>query len=113
TQCTVPYQPAAEDLPADFPYEQYISSGQPMFRAVGCRACRQVGYSGRAGIYELLVTSNNIRHLAQERVGTWAMKQAAQDEGMVTLRQDGWTKVLHGRTTVDEVLRVTKGDLIK
>jgi general secretion pathway protein E len=112
-QCRQPYQPKREDLPSDFPFEELKQRGTPLYKETGCRACRQMGYTGRLGIYELLVTSDRIRQLCHDRAGTWAVKQAAQEEGMLTLRQDGWIKVLNGRTTVEEVLRVTKGDLIK
>ena len=108
--CRKPYQAAREDLPSDFPFDELRERGTPLYKAMGCR-CRQLGYLGRLGIYELLVTSNRIRQLTHDRVGTWSLKQAATEEGMLTLRQDGWIKVLNGRTSVDEVLRVTKGDL--
>jgi len=64
------------------------------------------------GLFELLVSSEEIRQLAHDRASTWAISRAAMDQGMRTLRQDGWRKVLDGRTTVDEVLRVTKADTI-
>ncbi len=105
--CKQPYQPADDELPADFPREAL--DGKPLYRAVGCRECRQVGYRGRVGLYELLVTTEEIRQLSHERVSSWAIQQAAVRHGMRTLRDDGWVKVLDGRTTVDEVLRVTKG----
>ena len=63
------------------------------------------------GIYELLLTTNKIRQLAHDRASTWAITQAAIDDGMITLRQDGWRKVFAGRTTIDEVAQVTKGDI--
>jgi len=106
--CKKPYQPTAEDLPADFPLNEM--SGCEMFLPVGCRACRQIGYSGRMGIYELMVTTNAVRQLAHDRESSWKIKQAAVSDGMVTLRRDGWKKVLAGQTTVDEVVRTTKGD---
>ncbi len=68
-----------------------------------------MGYRGRVGLYELLVTTQEIRQLSHDRVSSWTIQQAAVRQGMHTLREDGWTKVLAGRTTVDEVLRVTKG----
>jgi general secretion pathway protein E/type IV pilus assembly protein PilB len=105
--CRQPYQPADDELPADFPRDALGSA--PLYRAVGCRECRQVGYRGRVGLYELLVTTEEIRQLSHERVSSWAIQQAAVRRGMRTLRDDGWVKVLDGRTTVDEVLRVTKG----
>ena len=65
---------------------------------------------GRSGLFELLVTDDEVRRLAAERAPTNLVKRAAVDAGMRTLRDDGWLKVCHGQTTVDEVLRVTKSD---
>ena len=76
----------------------------------GCPACRQTGYRGRIGIYELLLGNDRIRALANERQPTHVVKQAAIEAGMKTLRLDGWDKVLQGITSLDEVLRVTKED---
>jgi general secretion pathway protein E/type IV pilus assembly protein PilB len=64
------------------------------------------------GIYELLVTNEEIRSLAHERVSTWEIKTAALRGGMRTLRVDAWDKAMMGQTSADEVLRVTKGDRI-
>jgi general secretion pathway protein E/type IV pilus assembly protein PilB len=65
------------------------------------------------GIFELLISSDRIRQLAHDRATAWEIRRAALEEGMTTLRQDGWRKVLTGRTTVEEVLRVTKGDRLE
>jgi general secretion pathway protein E/type IV pilus assembly protein PilB len=108
--CKEPYEPVLSELPKDFPIEQLQSQQMPLYQAKGCRACRGMGYSGRSGIYELLVTNEEIRQLATDRVSSWRVAQAAVNAGMRTLRQDGWRKVLLGESTVDEVLRVTKGD---
>jgi len=105
--CRQPYQPKREDLPKDFPYDELQVAG-PLYRAVGCRQCRQVGYYGRLGIFELLVTTEQIRKLAHDRASSWEIGNQAIKDGMRTLRQDGWRKVLAGRTTVDEVVRATK-----
>ncbi len=107
-QCKRAYQPQPEDLPSDFPINEL--DGRQLYLPVGCRACRQIGYTGRMGIYELMVTTNAVRQLAHDRESSWKIKQAAVREGMVTLRQDGWKKVLEGHTTIDEVARTTKGD---
>jgi general secretion pathway protein E/type IV pilus assembly protein PilB len=107
-ECKEAYTPDANDLPVDFPWD--MLDGRPMYRAKGCRACRGVGYTGRMGIYELMLTTEEIRELAHERVSSFAIKQAALKAGMRTLRDDAWAKAMHGSTTVDEVLRVTKGD---
>jgi len=109
-ECRQPYYPTREDVPSDFPLEQCLASGKPIYRARGCRHCRGTGYRGRVGIFELLVTDDQIRHLAGQRTPTNIVKQAAIKAGMRTLRNDGWVKVLHGQTSVEEVLRVTKAD---
>ncbi|MGN6544738.1 MAG: GspE/PulE family protein [Aureliella sp.] len=106
--CKEAYHPKKEDMPSDFPWEKL--DGQPLYRSVGCRTCRNVGYTGRFGIYELMVTNEEIRELAHERVSSWTIKQVALKHGMKTLRVDAWSKAIEGRTSVDEVLRVTKGD---
>ena len=108
THCREAYTPQKDDMPEDFPWE--ILDGRPLYRNVGCRECRDVGYRGRMGIYELLVTTDKVRELATERATTWAMKKAALDEGMQTLRYDAWQRALAGDTTLDEVMRVTKSD---
>ncbi|MCL4112963.1 UNVERIFIED_CONTAM: hypothetical protein GTU68_026256 [Idotea baltica] len=82
----------------------------PVYRAKGCRSCRGTGYSGRLGIYELLVTNEEIRRLASERKSSNEIKRAAVAAGMVTLREDGWKKVVRGLTSIEEVQRVTKSD---
>lgn len=106
--CKEAYTPAREDLPSDFPWEKL--DGQQLYRNLGCRTCRNVGYAGRMGIYELLVTNEEIKSLAHDRVSTWEIKSAALKAGMRTLRMDAWDKAIEGRTSIEEVLRVTKGD---
>ena len=109
--CKQSYEPTPEHIPDDFPTDLWKASGRTLFRPQGCRECRQLGYQGRLGLYELLITDNAVRQLAHDRAGAWAIKQAALKGGMQTLRQDGWTKVIAGSTTIEEVVRVTKGDL--
>jgi general secretion pathway protein E/type IV pilus assembly protein PilB len=106
--CRREVDPKSLDLPPDFPFEQLAD--RPLYEPVGCRECRQVGYRGRMGIYELMVTTDDIRQLAHDRASTWQLKTAALENGMATLRDDGWRKVAAGHTSVDEVLRITKGD---
>ena len=87
--------------------------GTPLYKHTGCRACRNLGYTRTAGHlrahWSPPTASGSFATTASAR---WALKQAATEEGMLTLRQDGWIKVLNGRTTLEEVLRVTKGDLV-
>ncbi len=106
--CRQAVDPKPENLPSDFPLEKL--TGQPIYKSVGCRECRNVGYRGRVGIYELLVTTNDLRQMAHDRASTWEIKKAAMAAGMKTLRDDGWLKVIQGVTSVEEVQRMTKGD---
>lgn len=82
-----------------------------LHKGEGCRSCRQSGFRGRTGIHELLVNNDVIRDLIVQRVNSGVIRLEALKGGMRTLRQDGWLKVLNGTTTVDEVGRVTAGDL--
>src|SRR5450432_2551064 len=79
-----------------------------VWHGVGCEQCRQQGYQGRKGIYELLVVSEAIRPLIMNRSSATAIAQRAMEAGMRTLRNDGWIKVKGGETTIEEVLRVTQ-----
>lgn len=109
-ECREPVVMDRDEIPHDFPWDDFERSGNPIYRAVGCRACRGVGYRGRAGIFELLLVNEEVRRLASERASTAEIQKAAARHGMRTLRQDGWRKVLEGVSTIDEVLRVTKFD---
>jgi general secretion pathway protein E/type IV pilus assembly protein PilB len=107
--CKVKHEVPAEDVPADFPKEGKTVS---LSKGGGCRACRQTGFRGRTGIYELMVTGESIREMCVQHVNAGVIRNQAIKEGMITLRQDGWRKVLKGITTIDEVARVTAGDII-
>ena len=100
--------PNPDDLPRDFPWETLTED--KLYRPKGCRECRGVGYAGRMGVYELLITTDEIRELAHERRSSWEVKQAALKSGMRTLRDDGWVKAIRGETSAEEVLRITKSD---
>jgi general secretion pathway protein E len=110
TKCREAYEPVREDLPDDFPWDDYISRGKPIYHNRGCRQCRESGFAGRQGIFELCETTDAVRQMAHDRASSWEIRKAALADGMRTLRQDAWEKVLEGITTVEEVLRVTKGD---
>ncbi|HRF02859.1 MAG TPA: ATPase, T2SS/T4P/T4SS family [Pirellulaceae bacterium] len=106
--CREAYRPDRDDLPRDFPWEKFADG--VLYRPRGCRECRNVGYRGRMGVYELLVNNEEIRELAHDRRSSWEIKQAALRAGMRTLRDDGWAKAMRGETSADEVLRITKSD---
>jgi type IV pilus assembly protein PilB len=77
-------------------------------KGVECKTCAGSGYSGRTGIFEVLLMSDTISRLVLERRPTSEIEEQAAKEGMITLVQDGFMKVLEGATTVEEVLRVAK-----
>jgi len=78
------------------------------FHGMGCENCRQQGYQGRKGIYELLIVTEALRPLIMNRAPATTIAQRAMEAGMRTLRTDGWTKVKAGETTIEEILRVTQ-----
>ena len=108
--CRQPVDFSTIDMPEDFPSALQLKTDATVYAAKGCRECRNTGYRGRTGIYELLVANDEIRRLANDRAPTNEIKKTAVASGMTTLRMDGWNKVLAGITTIDEVLRVTKSD---
>jgi general secretion pathway protein E/type IV pilus assembly protein PilB len=93
-------------LKIGFPEEDIETT--KFYKGVGCEECRQLGYQGRTGIYELLVVTDPIRSLVMNRAPSTEIAAKAIELGMRTLRQDGWKKVKDGITTIEEVLRVTQ-----
>jgi len=79
-----------------------------LHRGKGCKNCKQSGYWGRTGIFELLFVNERIKQLIAEKASTQVIREAAKKTiGMVSLREDGLRKVLKGITTLEEVDRVT------
>src|SRR5271154_3328838 len=89
-----------------FPENEIVTA--KFWHGAGCEECRQQGYQGRKGIYELLLVSEAIRPLIMNRSPATTIAQRAMEAGMRTLRTDGWNKVRAGETTIEEVLRVTQ-----
>lgn len=87
--------------------EEHIGKS-PVYHGVGCEECRGLGYQGRTGIHELLVLTEGIRNLILNRSAASTIAQLAVEQGMRSLRHDGWGKVLKGETTIEEVMRVTQ-----
>lgn len=107
-KCKEPFKPSADDLPKDFPNKDI----DQIFRPVGCRECQDTGYAGRLGIFELLPTTDEVREMCGERVSATKVRRYAMDSGMISLRQCGWMHVMNGMTSIEDVVRTTKGDLI-
>lgn len=84
--------------------------GAKIFRAVGCKACRMTGYTGRQALFELMTMSPAIREVLLRSGSSVEIKDTARREGMRMLVEDGWRVVCNGITTPSEVLRVSKDE---
>jgi type IV pilus assembly protein PilB len=87
-----------------FPFEP--GSPPRLYRARGCKKCNDIGYKGRMGIHEVMRMSENLERLAVENASADVLGRTAIQEGMLTLRDDGFTKVKMGMTSIEEILRV-------
>jgi len=85
--------------------------GGHIYKAGGCSACLTTGYSGRLGIYELLVMTEEMQALVMAKEDAGTIKRSALRRGMRTLRDDGALKILKGLTSIEEVLRVTQEEM--
>lgn len=103
-QCREAYKPDPGEIPPDF----VLPPGSEVFRGAGCRDCRGTGYRGRFGIYELLHITDELRQMIVTRQSAGEMQKVARGDGLKLMREDGFTKVLKGITTMEEVNRVTK-----
>jgi type IV pilus assembly protein PilB len=94
-------------LPDEAMTDLCLKPGEPVYKGKGCEKCNGSGYSGRQGLYEVMVITPEIRELILDRASTTEIRHLAMKQGMLTLRQDGLIKVAKGVTTVEEVLRET------
>jgi type IV pilus assembly protein PilB len=103
-----------EFVPSDEMHEfltlQGFANGKT-YKGKGCDRCRKTGYSGRLGIYELMVMDDGMRDIITRNPDVTNLRKLCRERGLVTLRQDGFEKVMKGLTTVDEILRVTENAL--
>jgi general secretion pathway protein E/type IV pilus assembly protein PilB len=102
--CREAYKPEKVDMPPDFDMQ-----GRTIYRARGCRECRNTGFKGRKGLFELMLLDDDIRELILQRSSSGKIKNLALQHGLITLREDGWIKVRNGVTTISEVVQATKG----
>jgi type II secretory ATPase GspE/PulE/Tfp pilus assembly ATPase PilB-like protein len=79
-----------------------------LYKGKGCEECGNSGYFGRVGIFEVLPVTEKISRLILERSASSGIEKQAREEGMITLKQDGYLKVVEGITTMEEVLRVAQ-----
>jgi type IV pilus assembly protein PilB len=103
-RCKEPYKPDPQFLEKiEFPTDDEEIT---FYRAVGCPACNNTGFKGRIGLYEVLRVSERIEKLVSRNAPHVEIAQAAREEGMKTLREDGFIKVKQGVTSLEEVMRV-------
>ncbi len=81
-----------------------------LYKGKGCKSCKNTGYKGRIGVFELLIVDDKIRELILSRTSSSIIKKEAEKVGMKTLRADGIDKIISGITTIDEVIRATQVD---
>ena len=105
-QCKRPLKPDNPALKSIAAVKELV--GATVYEAVGCEKCRRTGYLGRLGIFENLLVTDAIRPMIVARESANMIKQKGLQQGMQTLRDDGWVKVRNGTTTIEEVLRVTE-----
>jgi type II secretory ATPase GspE/PulE/Tfp pilus assembly ATPase PilB-like protein len=104
--CRVPYTERTEVLTSlRFPHDP--GDVPQLFKANGCPACSGTGYRGRVALHEVMTVSEEMEQLVVTHATGTDMRQLALAEGMVSLRDDGWSKVALGLTTIEEVLRVS------
>jgi type IV pilus assembly protein PilB len=105
--CKEPYTPRRDLLLAfGFNPDAPENRDQVFYHGAGCEKCRQTGYRGRIGVFELMTMNQEIAELIVKRASAGQIKEAALAAGMVTLQRDGFRKVLNGITTVEELSRI-------
>jgi type II secretory ATPase GspE/PulE/Tfp pilus assembly ATPase PilB-like protein len=103
SQCRERYRPDPSSVAL---LAQQPVGGSKLERGAGCTACRQTGYRGRTGIFELFLVTDSVKQALARNADLGTLRALAREQGMLPLRADGWRKVQAGITTVEEVLRV-------
>jgi type IV pilus assembly protein PilB len=83
-------------------------ASEKIWKGRGCDRCRKTGYAGRLGLYEMMVMDDSMRDIVTSNPDVNQLRKLCRERGLVTLREDGFSKAMQGSTTVDEVLRVTE-----
>ena len=81
-----------------------------LFKGKGCNQCGNTGYRGRGAMMEILLVSDEIREMILKNANANTIREAAVNNGMITLREMGLLRVKEGQTTIEEILRVTSGE---
>ncbi len=109
SQCSEKAQPDAEESTL---FERHHVTPGPVWRAKGCPHCRGTGYKGRVGLYEVMVNSDVLREQIEQNATAQSISATAKAQGMVSLLIDGLQKSLAGLTSLEEVKRVCRDDLV-
>jgi type IV pilus assembly protein PilB len=104
--CRTPFEPTEDQL-AMLNLSPHDLGDKVFHYGRGCQICNDTGYKGRKGIFELLIVSEAIRTLINERAPTVVVRQKAVELGMITLREDGLRSIFEGDTTIEEVVKYT------
>ena len=105
-KCKEAYTPTRQFL-ADSRFPWHPDEELPLlYRPVGCSACSKTGYKGRLALHEVMAVTEDIERLAVEHASALAIGNVAREQGMITLRTDGLSKVKAGHTSIEEILRV-------
>jgi len=104
--CKEAYTPDEESL-RNIGLTSAMLTDKKIYRGRGCSECINTGYTGRSGIFELILLDDTLKSLILKTSDANAIKKTAIEQGMITLRQDGANKVLDGITTIEEIFRVT------
>lgn len=102
-KCKTSVEPERSKLPKDFS----LGPGESLYKGAGCPHCRNSGFRGRSGLYELMVMNDEISYKVMERAPAPEIVKVARKSGLRLLREDGWLKVREGVTTPDEVVMCT------
>ncbi len=110
SHCKIEYKPKPEEI-ASVGYDPKEFADRTFYKGAGCDRCNNSGYRGRTAIHEIFVNDPELRQMIIRVEPATKLKKVAVKKGMRTLRMDAWEKVLLGQTTIQEVLRVTVGDV--
>ena len=91
-----------------WPFDSAQAKPMQLYKGGGCTECGNTGYRGRIGIFEVMPVSEKLGRLILEHAPGVDIEREAVNEGMITMKQDGYLKVVEGITTIEEVLRVAQ-----
>ena len=113
TSIDIQYTDLTKNIPVEIIKKHFGSKKElVIYKGGGCKVCHFTGYTGRVGLFEILEVNNQIRKLITEKANSDVIAKQAVADGMSTMLDDGLDKVVKGITSIEEVLRVTKVELL-